>query len=253
MRREMASAASMAARELLAQASSTLVMGMPVNPPSPKVRRPVPTPWTTCPQKPAWTSLNSTPASFRAARAATSASSPTLFSGCRPKGCRPTPRITTRSLMLRPPSTSSGRVLRRTELERHDVVALAVNAGLLDDQLESHADAGGLRVDLREDGGDMYPLRELHLGDHVGRGHQRAGQRRPRDGERVQLTAGGERHLLKPLVVAVQADVPRRVEVFAALRTAAAQQSGRVAQLQAGTLHRDLFSFGGRLPHLQPP
>jgi hypothetical protein len=36
----MASAASMAARELLAQASSTLVMGIPVRPISPKVRRP---------------------------------------------------------------------------------------------------------------------------------------------------------------------------------------------------------------------
>src|SRR3972149_7667740 len=181
---EIASAASMAAREVLAQASSTLVMGMPVNPTSPKVRRPVPTPWTTWPQNPAWMSLNSTPASFRAARAATRASSPTLFSGCRPKGCRPTPRITTRSLLLRPPSTSSRCVLRRTELERHDVVTLAVNAGLLDDQLEGHADAGGLRVYLREDGGDLYALRELHLGDDVGRGHQRAGQRHPRAGER---------------------------------------------------------------------
>src|SRR3990172_9290779 len=250
---EIASAASMAARELLAQASSMFVMGMPVSPTSPKVRSPVPTPWTTCPQKPAWTSLNSTPASFRAARAATRASSPTLFSGCRPKGCRPTPRITTRSLMLRPPSTSSGRVLRRTELERHDVVTLAVNAGLLDDQLEGHTDAGGLRVDLREDGGDLNPLRQPHLRDDVGLGHQRAGQRHPRNGERVQLTAGGERHLLQPLVVAVQADVAGRVEVLAAARTAAAQQSGRVAQVQAGPLDRDLFSFGRRFLHLQPP
>src|SRR3990170_4552334 len=223
---EMASAASMAARELLAQASSTFVMGMPVSPTSPKVRRPVPTPWTTWPQKPAWTSLNWTPASFRAPSAATRASSPTLFSGCRPKGCRPTPRITTRSPMVMPPSTGSGCILRRTELERHDVVTLAVHARLLDDQLQRHADAGSLRVDVCKNGGNLNPLRQPHLRDDVGRGHQRAGQRHPRDRERVQLTAGGERHLLQPFVVAVQADVAGRVEVLAALRTAAAQQSG---------------------------
>src|SRR3972149_5978172 len=141
---EIASAASMAARELLAQASSMFVMGMPVSPTSPKVRSPVPTPWTTCPQKPAWTSLNSTPASFRAPSAATRASSPTLFSGCRPNGCSPTPRITTRSHTV-------SRLLRRAELERHDVLALAFHGGLRDDQLQGHADAGGLRVDVRED------------------------------------------------------------------------------------------------------
>src|SRR3989337_1849525 len=176
---ESGSAASMAARELLAQASSTLVMGMPVNPTSPKVRRPVPTPWTTWPQNPAWMSLNSTPASFRAARAATRASSPTLFSGCRPKGCRPTPSITTRSPMVTPPSTGSspstssgcvpstgsGQALRRTELERHDIVTLTVHAGLLDDQLQRHPDAHGLRIDIGEDGGHANPLGQTHLGE----------------------------------------------------------------------------------------
>src|SRR3989304_6193089 len=150
---EIASAASMAARDVLAQARSPVVMGMPVSPTSPKVRSPVPTPWTTCPQNPAWTSLNSTPASFRAPSAATRASSPTLFSGCRPNGCRPTPSITTRSLIARPPSTASGCVLRRTELERHDVVTLAVHAGLLHDHLQRHADAHGLRGDIGHHGG----------------------------------------------------------------------------------------------------
>src|SRR3990170_1650424 len=249
----MESAASMAARELLAQASSTFVIGMPVIPTSEKVRRPVPTPWTTCPQKPAWTSLNSTPASFRAARAATRASSPTLFSGCRPKGCRPTPSITTRSPMVTPPSTGSGQALRRTKLERHDVVTLAVHAGLLDDQLQRHPDAHGLRIDIGQHCGDVHPLGQPHLGDDVWRCHQRAWERRPRDGEGPELAARGKRHLFQPFLVAVETDVARRVEVLAALRAAAPHQRRRLPQAEAGALDGDLCSFGRRFLHLQPP
>src|SRR3990172_446759 len=211
----MESAASMAAREELAQASSTLVTGMPVMPTWPNVRSPAPTPWLTWPTKPAWMSVNLTPASFMAARAATRAISPMLFSGCRPKGWRPTPRTTTRSLMV-------VLLLCGAEFESHDVGALGTDRGLFDDHLEIHADLRLLRVDVRQDGGYVDALRKLDLGDDVGSGDERAGERYTGYRERVQLAGPAESDRIESFLVAVEADYARRIEALAAVRATAA-------------------------------
>src|SRR3989304_4676722 len=105
---EMASAASMAARELLAQASSTFVMGGEGAPP----------------RQLADALLRVTPEGMQAN---------TQYHYSFAHGYASFDRLS--------PSTSSGCVLRRTELERHDIVTLAVNAGLLDDQIPRHPDA----------------------------------------------------------------------------------------------------------------
>src|SRR3990172_7851787 len=190
----MASAASMAAREELAQASSTLVTGMPVIPTWPNVGSPAPPPWWTWPTNPASMSVKRTPASFMAARAATRAISPMLFSGCRPKGWRPTPRTTTRSLML-------VLLFHGAELECHDVGAFGADRGLFDDQLEIHADLCLLGVDVCQDGRNVDALREFDLRDYVRSGDERAWECHAGDRERKELAASAQGGRVETFVV----------------------------------------------------